>query len=217
MNSLSILVALIAFISKKEVPLNHKLKTSIYHLLLFIKNIDLHSNGVAGISFPANGLNLISDNGRAFGITENSLLNVEKSALNANSYVPVHERPYPGWFIFYFNSPAVDIPSGFHSEYTGDFTIYIKDINRKAIVLGCLEGESDAQPTMAPSLIGDGSSGSWYLKNLSKTRFAIACATKYGRTNFCISTPRNGSEPILLNCNLNDPSQRFLGIQVKSL
>jgi hypothetical protein len=203
------------------------LKTSIYHLLLLIKNIDLHSKGVAGIDFPANGLNLISDNGRAFGFSQGGPLNVEKSRLARPGSLAEHGNNgpsgsgpgqlEPNLFISYLNSPAVDIPSGIASHYKGDFSIYMKQDKRKgtAIVLGCLEGESGAEPTMAASLKGDVSSGSWYFKNVSNTRFSIACATQYERTNLCISTPRNG-KPILLNCNVNDASQRFQGIQVKS-
>ncbi len=188
---------------------------------MLIKIKDLHSNGVAGIDYPANGLNLISDNGRAFGFNVDSPLNVEKSKLATMSATragpgPSYLNLYPGWFISYLKSPAVDIPSGVASQYKGDFSIYIKSFNRIAIVLGCMKGPLGTPPTMATTLKGDISSGSWYFKNVTNTRFAIACATKYERTDFCISTPTDGTTE-LVNCNENDASQRFKGIQAKSL
>jgi hypothetical protein len=64
---------------------------------------------------------------------------------------------------------------------------------------------------------GDVSSGSWYFKSMSNTRFAIACATQYERTDWCISTPTDSTKPVLLNCDANDESQRFQGIQVRNL
>jgi hypothetical protein len=125
---------------------------------------------------------------------------------------------HPGWFILYLNSPAVDIPSGVASQYKGDFSIYMKQDNKgTAIVLGCMEGLFGRPPTMATTLKGDVSSGSWYFKNVSDTRFAIACATQNERTDWCISTSSDGYKPILLNCDENDASQRFKGIQAKSL
>ncbi len=194
------------------------MKTSIYHLLFFIKILDIHSNGVASIDFPANGVNFISSNGRAFGFNETGPLDVEKSKLATMRVTKTVSatNPYPGWFISYLNKPAVDIPSGVASQYTGDFSIYIKAFNGSAIVLGCTSGGSSAQPTMTASFKGDVSSGSWYFKHFLNARYGIACATKYKRTNFCISTPTDG-KPKLVNCDENDLSQRFHGIQVKSL
>ncbi len=185
---------------------------------MLIKNIDIHSNGVAGIYYPANGLNLISDNGRAFGFNVNGPLDVEKSKLATMRVTETVSatNPYPGWFISYLKSPAVDIPSGIASQYTGDFSIYIKSFKINAIVLGCTSGGSGAQPTMITSFKGDVSSGSWYFKNVTNTRFAIACATKYERTNFCISTPTGGN-PKLVNCDENDASQRFQSIQARTV
>ncbi len=195
------------------------MKTSFYRLIFRIKNIDLHSNGVAGIDVPANGVNLISDNDRAFGFNVNGPLNYEKSKLATIGVTRTITAmsAYPGWFISYLNGPAVDIPSGATSQYKGGFSIYIKAYNGSAIVLGCTGGASDAQPTMTTSFKGDVSSGSWYFKSMSNTRYTIACATQNGRTNWCISTPTDGSKPRLANCDANDASQRFQTIQVKSL
>jgi hypothetical protein len=139
------------------------------------------------------------------------------SATRGTGLGPGGMNLYPGWFISYLKSPAVDIPSGVASQYKGDFSIYMKKDNKgTAIVLGCMKGPLSTPPTMALTLKGDVSSGSWYFKNVSDTRFAIACATQKERTNFCISTPTDRT-PKLENCDENDASQRFQGIEVKSL
>ncbi len=85
---------------------------------MLIKNIVIHSNEVAGIDFPANGVNLISDNDRAFGFNVNGPLDVEKSKLATMRVTETVSatNPYPGWFISYLKGPAVDIPSGIASQ-----------------------------------------------------------------------------------------------------
>jgi hypothetical protein len=93
----------------------------------------------------------------------------------------------------------------------------LKPLMDQRFVLGCTGGASGVKPTMTASFKGDVSSGRWYFKSMSNTRFAIACATQYERTNWCISTPTNGTKPTLSNFDTNDASQRFQGFQVRTL
>ena len=157
------------------------------------------------LGFPQNGWNLINADGRALGWdTRGAVSRLQRNMMNA------------GIFIGFITSPAVDVPSGKRGSYKGQNTIYNRGSYNTFVVLACVGGKNGAQPSIATTLDGNYESGSWSNVAVSTTTFLLQCQTQYSQTNFCISLPSNGEDPILVECNKKDKTQIFTKKSVRA-
>jgi hypothetical protein len=111
-----------------------------------------------------------------------------------------------------YNIAASNFPSLTSATYYGTTTLYSEGSANSygeavAVVLGC---QGSGVPKFATGFVTDSTIGSWtFLATTSNSNILIRCSTQTGVTNYCISIPNTGGNPVMKTCDKTDTTQIF--------